>query len=322
MNEAAESSEAALSAKEWVWALNASIREAKAARIEAQHLESSTRAALEHGAFSPKHDERVVRFKAQTCLSTLSRLLPSVSTLEAHAIVALQAHAADEVWWKQHFLALKEMLKRCQAEEHVLLAELQLEEAAREVWEAEQQRIMRTAFESSLEQLAAQSEQAQDALIGEIGALREENAAVRQTAVSLRGDAARSAEALAREKEDRRTRENALQRDIAELREENTDLRETAGGLRTTVALSVESLAAEKRTTSQLRDKLLRAELEAVRLGAEVDGYRARRQREREHFASYVSTLHAEFGVEATAASFPSVVHSPSSVPLPRSPSF
>ena len=79
--------------------LEESLDTVSTALVEAHHTQAATLSVLEHDAFTKQHDERALRFKARTCLSSLQNLHSAAHALEGNAAAAHRAHAEAEARW-------------------------------------------------------------------------------------------------------------------------------------------------------------------------------------------------------------------------------
>lgn len=303
----------------WVFQrLRETLEEVRDARVESQHLQATTQTSLDRKAFSPMHDEQVLRFKAQACTSGLARLLSIIQTLEAQAEAALEAHANQETHWQAQ-------LDETTSSGQLLLVELQRAEAelAKEAERTEQAvAVARDAHErrsaaeldavrhewaavvAELESKAQASSAANDTLHEEAEALRAENARLREAAVQQRGEAARGlADALAKERAEVAEHQiEPLRAETTRLRQENGALRETATALRSELSIANEALAGERQAVTELRASTshLRQELERQR--AELERVVSLRERERHRINAYLAVTHDEVGAAAAAA--------------------
>jgi len=246
--------------EKWVWhALQQALDALKPVRVECQHQHAATLAAIEQEAFSRRYDERVSRFRVQSCVSALARLLSAATALEVQATAALVAHSLDEATWK------KELVKTAtegDAFRRSLAAELaQAETRLRERTENEallmqENSEMRSVFDASVADLSRESQskaEQRDAVRAELDAQRAENVRLLDAMAVLSANVSRESEALSQEKAEAASAQQSLHEEIEALRRENTQLRERAVTLRGDLAISSDNLATEKQTVIELR---------------------------------------------------------------------
>ena len=229
------SSHAADGGDRWVWKrLQESLQDIKVVRVESQHLQASTQTLLDRQPFSPQHDERILRFKAQACTSAMNRLLSAVESLEGQIGAALHARDVEEAaWQRQQDEALASgqlLLVELQRAESELVLEKERSAVAisreKETQHAELMHKAQTAMNDQAEEwtqlveelgaAADASAATSDTLHEELAALREENAMLRESAVQLRGEATRKvAEALSNERAEATAKFGAMQDKIA-----------------------------------------------------------------------------------------------------------
>ena len=276
--------------EDWHWHhVYVGLDDLAAVRVDAQHVHASMVGVLEPEGFSRKYDERDIKLHARRCVSTLGRLLCTVSRLEGHVTAALVAHSEDDA-----------------TKERALQQERSAAEASR--------RALRTALCDADEQLAASARAHAEHEAAELLTMQATHAANMEMAVvsmqaakaAIKAEAAEAAEADAkaaaaklRGVEDRGEEEHRRLRDtVDELREQ---VARTAAGWHESNADRSAEQAEAAHELDTLRGKVVRLEEERAELLQSSASLR-NEMRERQELAGRALYTERQFATEAVDA--------------------